>query len=107
MDLPPLPEGADPAAPREVALRAVFRPDRVEAFVGDAPAPALVFATDRYAPAAFPDGAKLLFFGKGASFHGFTFRKPHAEAAEPGSPAGGAGERSETEGGAHTEGAEP
>ena len=82
VDLPPLPEGADPAAPREVALRAVFRPDRVEAFVGDAPAPALVFATDRYAPAAFPDGAKLLFFGKGASFHGFTFRKPHAEAAE-------------------------
>ena len=82
VDLPPLPEGADPAAPREVALRAVFRPDRVEAFVGDAPAPALVFATDRYDPAAFPDGAKLLFFGKGASFHGFTFRKPHAEAAE-------------------------
>ena len=82
VDLPPLPEGADPAAPREVALRAVFRPDRVEAFVGDAPAPALVFATDRYAPAAFPDGAKLLFFGKGASFHGFTFRKPHAESAE-------------------------
>jgi len=83
VDLPPLPEGADPAAPREVALRAVFRPDRVEAFVGDAPAPTLVFATDRYAPAAFPDGAKLLFFGKGASFHGFTFRKPHAEGAEP------------------------
>ena len=82
VDLPPLPDGADPAAPREVALRAVFRPDRVEAFVGDAPGPALVFATDRYAPAAFPDGAKLLFFGKGASFHGFTFRKPHAESAE-------------------------
>ena len=106
VDLPPLPEGADPAAPREVALRAVFRPDRVEAFVGDAPAPALVFATDRYAPAAFPDGAKLLFFGKGASFHGFTFRKPHAESAEPGSPVGGAGERGETEGVSHAESAE-
>ena len=81
VDLPPLPEGADPTAPREVALRAVFRPDRVEAFVGDAPEPALSFATDRYAPAAFPDGAKLLFFGKGASFHGFTFRKPTPDPA--------------------------
>ena len=81
VDLPPLPEGADPAAPREVALRAVFRPDRVEAYVGDAPEPALSFATDRYAPAAFPNGAKLLFFGKGASFHGFTFKKPPPDPA--------------------------
>ena len=50
-----------------------------------------------FAPAAFPDGAKLVFYGKRCRFFGFSFRNPlatrspdaketHAESTESAKP---------------------
>ena len=79
-------------SPARVPLRVVFLEDRVRCHLGDADTPALDVPTAAFDPAAFPDGARLVFYGVHCRFFGFSFRnpstpnpasdEPHAESAE-------------------------
>ena len=74
------PEAAKPT-PARIPLRVVFLPDRVQCYLGDADTPALDAPCTAFAPADFPDGAKLVFYGVHCRFFGFSFRNPGV--AEP------------------------
>ena len=65
--------------PARVPLRIVFLEDRVRCYLGNADTPALDAPCAAFAPAAFPDGAKLVFYGARCRFFGFSFRNPAAE----------------------------
>ena len=93
---PPPVESRAKSAER-IPLRIVFLPDRVRCYLGADPSPALDVSTAAFAPSAFPDGAKLVFYGRRCRFFGFSFRNPlatrspdaeetHAESAESAKP---------------------
>ena len=63
-------------APARVSLRVVYLEDRVRCYLGDAQTPAIDAPCAAFAPAALPDGAKLVFYGVDCKFFGFTFRNP-------------------------------
>ena len=63
-------------SPRNIRLRAVFGDGRVALYLGADPEPALSEACSAFGPDAMPDGGKLVFFGRGVRFRGFSFRKP-------------------------------
>jgi hypothetical protein len=73
--------------PRRIPLRVVFLADRVLCYLGDSAVPALDAPCADFAPAALPDGAKLVFFGINCRFFGFTFRKPQPPAPGEGGTA--------------------
>ena len=75
-------------APARVPLRIVFLEDRVRCYLGNADTPALDAPCTAFAPVAFPDGAKLVFYGARCRFFGFSFRNPLVPApSEEGMPA--------------------
>ena len=63
-------------APYSLPVRIGFAADRVSVFLDGSAAPVLSVPCGSFAPDAFPDGAKLVFFGRGVRFRGFSFRKP-------------------------------
>ena len=73
----------DPGAPRRIRLRAVFDDGRIELHLGNDPEPVLSESCSAFGPAAMPNGGKLVFFGRGVRFGGFTFRKPLPPPAIP------------------------
>ena len=79
----PLPAGAGDA-PRRIRLRAVFGDGRVALHLGDDPEPVLSEACSAFGPDAMPNGGKLVFFGRGVRFRGFSFRKPSPPPPEKG-----------------------
>ena len=60
-------------------VRIVFAADRVSVFLDGSAAPVLSAPCGSFTPDAFPDGAKLVFFGRGVRFRGFSFRKPSTD----------------------------
>ena len=79
----PSPQGP-PDAPRRIRLRAVFGDGRVALHLGDDPEPVLSEACSAFGPDAMPNGGKLVFFGRGVRFRGFSFRKPSPPPPEKG-----------------------
>ena len=63
-------------APNSLPVRIAFSADRVSVFFDGSAAPALSAPCGSFTPDAFPEGAKLVFFGHNVRFHGFSFRKP-------------------------------
>ena len=61
---------------RRVRLRAVFGDGRVELRLGSDSEPVLSADCPGFGPASMPNGGKLVFFGRGVRFGGFSFRKP-------------------------------
>ena len=66
----------DSAAPLRIRFRAVFVDGRVELYLGSDPEPVLSEPCSAFGPDAMPNGGKLVFFGRGVRFRGFSFRKP-------------------------------
>ena len=79
----PSPQGP-PDAPRRIRLRAVFGDGHVALYLGTAPDPVLSEPCSAFGPDAMPNGGKLLFFGRGVRFRGFSFRKPSPPPPEKG-----------------------
>ena len=63
-------------APRRIRLYAVFADGRVELYLGNDTEPVLSEPCSAFGPDAMPNGGKLVFFGRGVRFRGFSFRKP-------------------------------
>ena len=73
---PPSASNAPPSSPQDrISTRIVLDRDHVSVFLGGASDPALSAPCTGFAPERFPEGAKLVFFGHNARFHGFSFRK--------------------------------
>ena len=70
------PRPEDTGAPRRIRLRAVFDDGRIELHLGNDPEPVLSESCSAFGPDAMPNGGKLVFFGRGVRFGGFSFRKP-------------------------------